>query len=356
MNLYIAESIRRLRRERGVTQERLAEAVGVTTQAVSKWERGEAYPDITLVLPLAEYFGVRADTLLGVDKARDEARIAEYISRINASSKHDNAETLRLAREMYAEFPNDWDAIGQYITALWSENLYAGGPFGWVTNGDEIIRLCTRVREECTVAWLRFSAAHHLIDVYRARGELDKAAELVSEFPGMYLYTAPELRLGLLKGDEWRAQYRETIQRTFDHLVTKLRNLPPSVTDIEARAAMYEKCLAVIELFFEDGDFGVMYQELALVCCQLAECYAELGRGENAAEFAARGLGYAERYDAISGVYTYTSMFVSGVTADFDNGLYGPSRTCVSEQLEILERCADKFACRELTAVLESCK
>ena len=45
MVLNIAEAIRSLRRDRGITQEELANAVGVSTQAVSKWERGEGYPE-----------------------------------------------------------------------------------------------------------------------------------------------------------------------------------------------------------------------------------------------------------------------------------------------------------------------
>lgn len=54
MNFTIGETIRSLRSERAITQERLAEQLSVSAPAVSKWERGEAYPDITLIPRLAE--------------------------------------------------------------------------------------------------------------------------------------------------------------------------------------------------------------------------------------------------------------------------------------------------------------
>ncbi|MDE6674813.1 MAG: helix-turn-helix domain-containing protein, partial [Acetatifactor sp.] len=64
--LRCAEQLAFLRREKQVTQEQLAQAMGVTNQAVSKWESGQSYPDITLLPRLAAYFQVTVDELLGV--------------------------------------------------------------------------------------------------------------------------------------------------------------------------------------------------------------------------------------------------------------------------------------------------
>ena len=74
MQLYIGENIKRLRKQKGVTQETLAERMHVSTAAVSKWERNETLPDISMVIPLASYFDVSTDELLGLDAAKNEEK------------------------------------------------------------------------------------------------------------------------------------------------------------------------------------------------------------------------------------------------------------------------------------------
>ena len=75
MNIYFRENIRRLRKERDLTQEALADFLGVSFQAVSKWERGESYPDFEMLPVIADFFSVSTDELLGVDKAKNEKEI-----------------------------------------------------------------------------------------------------------------------------------------------------------------------------------------------------------------------------------------------------------------------------------------
>ena len=60
-----------LRKERGWTQTMLADKIGISPQSVSKWESGMAMPDISLLLPIANYFGVSIDYLLGRTDERD---------------------------------------------------------------------------------------------------------------------------------------------------------------------------------------------------------------------------------------------------------------------------------------------
>ena len=64
MKLSVGETIRALRRRDGRTQEALAEALGVTGQAVSRWEAGGSYPDLELIPAIAHFFGVSIDELL----------------------------------------------------------------------------------------------------------------------------------------------------------------------------------------------------------------------------------------------------------------------------------------------------
>lgn len=79
MNIYFSEIFKQLRQERDLTQEALADYLGVSFQAVSKWERGESYPDIEILPEIAGYFGVSVDDLLGVNRAESEKEILSII-------------------------------------------------------------------------------------------------------------------------------------------------------------------------------------------------------------------------------------------------------------------------------------
>ena len=75
MTQNIADTIRHHRKRLGLTQEQLAERVGVSFQAVSKWECGTATPDLSMIVVLANFFDITTDTLLGVDIAKKKERI-----------------------------------------------------------------------------------------------------------------------------------------------------------------------------------------------------------------------------------------------------------------------------------------
>lgn len=62
--MSVSENIQYLRKQRGFTQEEFADELGVSRQAVSKWETGEAYPDTDKIIAICDYFGVTADELL----------------------------------------------------------------------------------------------------------------------------------------------------------------------------------------------------------------------------------------------------------------------------------------------------
>ena len=65
--MKFSENLRRLRKERGYSQEELAEKLSVTRQAISKWENATAMPDLKKITETAQLFGVSMDELLGIE-------------------------------------------------------------------------------------------------------------------------------------------------------------------------------------------------------------------------------------------------------------------------------------------------
>lgn len=65
--MKIGRNIFYFRKEKGLTQAQLAEQLGISVQAVSKWERGFSCPDLSLIEPLVRIFGITSDQLLGID-------------------------------------------------------------------------------------------------------------------------------------------------------------------------------------------------------------------------------------------------------------------------------------------------
>ncbi len=106
MNLNFAENFKRLRKEKGVTQEKLAEALDMSAQSVSRWELSICYPDVELLPSIANYFGVTVDSLLSNDACSKERDREIFNQKIDALSD-DNSERIDFVREYCRKYPED---------------------------------------------------------------------------------------------------------------------------------------------------------------------------------------------------------------------------------------------------------
>lgn len=112
MQLDLGTKIRQLRRRDGRTQEALAEVLGVTSQAVSRWESGGSYPDMNLIPSIANYFGVTIDALFGYTNQREQ-KIDELVTQIHDMKWQNNGvdnnitECIAFARNALVEFPGN---------------------------------------------------------------------------------------------------------------------------------------------------------------------------------------------------------------------------------------------------------
>ncbi len=118
MKLNIGENIRKRRREANMTQEELGDAIGVSYQAISRWENGSTYPDIELLPTLANYFSITVDELIGCGSNEKQKQAEELIEQLSAESKKEDPNPRRiisLIRELRRDHLDDIDSRFWYI-------------------------------------------------------------------------------------------------------------------------------------------------------------------------------------------------------------------------------------------------
>lgn len=111
MNIALGQVIKSLRQERGITQEQLANHFRLTSQAISKWENGASYPDITLLPELAIFFGVSIDDLFSINNDDHLARIDNMLENEYLISPENFKYAERILNGMLADTPKDTSVL-----------------------------------------------------------------------------------------------------------------------------------------------------------------------------------------------------------------------------------------------------
>ena len=99
--------IKKYRKEAGMTQEEMANRLGVTTPAVNKWENSNSKPDIELLAPIARLLDISLDTLLSFHEKLSDTEIEEIIRKMDRMFSEEGYEkTYEWAMRLIKEYPN----------------------------------------------------------------------------------------------------------------------------------------------------------------------------------------------------------------------------------------------------------
>lgn len=342
MQLYIGENIKRLRRTKGITQENLAEHMHVSTAAVSKWERNETLPDISMVIPLASYFGVSTDELLGLDAAKNEEKISHYLEEANHLAALGKAyERFDLITNAYNEFPNDWRIIEIYMWEL-NYDPNCTEPYGNEVHKEELYRLCERVLDECIIEKIRYTALSIIGGLYILDGEKEKAIETAKRLPNYWTTEGEELEhshdCDHGEEDEWFAQLRENIWDLTSLFQVKIRNAALHAKDIDPHEQIknFKKAVSLIKMVFDDGDFGFYNQDLSDLYFWIANRYVMVNDLDKAFENYELGFKHAKAYDDLPKITTHTSFLVLGKNFDITKTNSSTEANMVSLQINYL--------------------
>ncbi len=167
-----------LRKGRGLTQEQLAEALGISCQAVSKWETGLSFPDVSLLPIMADYFGVSIDYLLGHDTSRRNEEIEKTCCAADELFERKSyIQAIPLLREMLVRYPGNEKLMYKLAWAL--SGTIRESP----ENYEEAILLYLKILEISTDTEMRIRVTRDLIYRYYTKGESDKALFYARSLP-----------------------------------------------------------------------------------------------------------------------------------------------------------------------------
>lgn len=177
MKINIGANIKRLRTEKNITQEQLSVSMNVTCAAVSKWERGETYPDITLLQPLAYYFGVSLDELMGYDQEKIQADIDEIISLYKKYWTNDYKKARELITKAYRDYPNDYWIMHYYMWNIGGD-MADNDPNVLIAHKSEFLSICNKILDGCTEETLRLNAWNMRAKILHAEGNTEAALNI----------------------------------------------------------------------------------------------------------------------------------------------------------------------------------
>ena len=184
MEITIGANIKHLRIIKNITQEQLSVAMGVSCAAVSKWERGESYPDITLLQPLAYFFDVSLDKLMGYNREKVQTDIEKIITLYR---EHRNDQTGReIIMKARRDYPSDYWIMHYYMWNIAGDT--DNDPALLIKHKDEFFAICDKILEGCTEEVIRLNAWNMRAKILHAEGKTDEALEIYrAKFINWYL-------------------------------------------------------------------------------------------------------------------------------------------------------------------------
>ena len=186
MKIRIGENIKRLRKAKSVTQEQVAELLGISVTAVSKWERGETYPDITLLFPLAHYFEVTLDELMGYDEERVQEEIDEMLSEYRSLWLTESEKARKLIKKAYRDYPNDYLVMHYYMWNL-AGDMADNDNETLLAHKEEFLTICDKILNGCTEEPVRLNAWNMKAKLLHAEGKTEEALAIYGEkYPSWY--------------------------------------------------------------------------------------------------------------------------------------------------------------------------
>lgn len=243
MSIKIGEKIRSLRKNRNISQEILAQYLGVSFQAVSKWENGSAMPDVAMIPAIASFFEVSTDELFDFNRMETERKVQQTCWDIAEYRYTQPIKAEDDLRSLLKQYPGNEIILNNLIYSLQINKKYA-----------EVIDTCKALIATAKDDGTRYDAARIMAETYKEMGEYalcKQAIDLIPEF----FFTHREEKALLLEGDDmFRPAWQQKMQslETFLNMNIRIADYYEQNGEAEKAKHQLEQAKAVIMLLEDD--------------------------------------------------------------------------------------------------------
>ncbi len=319
--MTIGERIKTLRKKNDMTQEKLADFLHVSYQAVSKWECGLANPDLSLIVPLTRLFNVSADELLGLTSEEFDERKAYFDAEYFDFWMKDHETDLEIARQAVAEYPSDF----RYLHWLASDEWYVGYSIEYygTDKGKDLIESSAKhnlmILENCDEPEMKKEAISGLVFAYSSMDNFDEAKKYAEMYPDEGQRDRDDLLLYCLRGEEQYTLRKKIFRKKLLQLSFSLESLwrnssPPFSEALDAHET-------IIKAIITDGNYQRLHGDLSDIYLERAKISMQNNDPDEAVKNLTVCLGHANEYDKMDemGIEEYTCPILKGYREDYRN-------------------------------------
>lgn len=343
MQLNLGQKIRELRLRNRRTQEALADAIGVTSQAVSRWEANGGYPDIEMIPAIANYFDITIDELFGYDNDR-EKKIDAIVAKIKEMNYRNNGvdvnidECLAIAREAMIEFPNNKEIMLCLADVLYNAgyvrygehhlidadgyNVYDVDRHRKYAEWREAVTIYEKLLKTLEPGEMRNNALNNLTQLYRNLGEHERALSAIESAPTIY-GSYEFLRINTYDG-KYRAKASgeallKTINASAELIIGTMISYEQNMSPTE-KVQCIKSAIALFDHVCTDGFYGIYDAHISRMY-NLLSLYLWLdGKHNEAFEALDKSLLHFNAFEALcaKSEATYTAPLLKLVNTDIE--------------------------------------
>ncbi len=246
--IKLGEKIKHLRKQKNISQEVFAGYLGVSFQAVSKWENGNTMPDVTMIPAIASFFGVSTDELFDFNLYEIEKNVDDIVTEHGKYYDTDKKKAEQILRDGLKKYPGN-DILLTCLIGVLSE----------LGENDEVISIGKALVESTKYDDLRFDAYRIMAEAYKAKDEYQLAKNAIEHIPEIY-FSALSVKAHLLEGEEKFEAATKEASLCFEHLICMLEILGKIYLkegEPEKAKVQYTQAINILKAF--ENDFSTKY-------------------------------------------------------------------------------------------------